>query len=56
MADAIARRDGGAGADLSPDGQRVLLARLVPPPPPPTEIRLIINWIEEVKQRLAAGK
>jgi hypothetical protein len=42
--------------DIAPDGQRLLVGRPVPPPPKPTQINVIVNWIEEVRQRLAQGK
>jgi serine/threonine-protein kinase len=38
------------GYDVSPDGQRFLVAKDVEPPP--TQINVVVNWIEEVKRRV----
>jgi hypothetical protein len=38
------------GYDVSPDGQRFLVAKDVEPPP--TQIKVVVNWIEEVKRRV----
>jgi serine/threonine-protein kinase len=40
------------GYDLSVDGQRFLVAKDVEPPP--TQINVIVNWVDEVRRRLAA--
>ena len=42
--------------DVAPDGQSFFFAQTVPqePAPPVTHIHLVMNWLEEVKARLAA--
>ena len=41
--------------DVAPDGQSFFVTEAIaaPPPPPVTHIRLVLNWIEEVKAKLA---
>jgi hypothetical protein len=39
------------GYDVSSDGQRFLVAKDVAPPP--TQINVVVNWLEELKQRVA---
>jgi len=45
------------GWDLSPDGQRFLMIKVQESNPQPvTEMILVRNWFEEVKQRSPSGK
>ena len=39
--------------DVSPDGQRFLMLKPVESPTsPPTQINVVLNWFEELKQRV----
>ncbi len=40
--------------DLSADGKRILLTRAVAAEAQPNEIRVVLNWFEEIRQRAAA--
>ena len=41
-----------ADYDVAPDDQRFLMIQSVEPEQPPTQINLILNWFEELKQRV----
>jgi hypothetical protein len=41
---------GGKRYDVAPDGNRFLIGVPVPPPPP-QPIMVLVNWIEQLKQR-----
>ncbi len=44
------------GYDVTGDGRRFLMTRLVDPPaPPPTQMILVQNFGEELKRRVPAG-
>lgn len=50
---------GATFADVTPDGQQLLLLKTVSDPapePPPHEFRVIINFVEEMKRKVAAGQ
>lgn len=50
---------GASFADVTPDGQQLLLLKGVSeaaPEPPPHEFRVIINFVEEMKRKVAAGQ
>ena len=38
--------------DVAPDGQRFLMVQSVEPELPPTKIHLILNWFEELKEKV----
>jgi hypothetical protein len=41
--------------DVSPDGQHFLMLKPVDEMPvPPTQINVVLNWLEELKQRVPA--
>jgi hypothetical protein len=42
--------------DVSPDGQRFLFVKANEEKSPPEEVRVVLNWAEELKQLLATGK
>jgi Tol biopolymer transport system component/predicted Ser/Thr protein kinase len=39
------------GGDVSPDGQRFLMIQAVEPEQPATQINVVLNWFEELKQK-----
>ena len=39
--------------EVAPDGQRFLAIQPVEPEQPPTQINVVLNWFEELKQRVA---
>jgi eukaryotic-like serine/threonine-protein kinase len=41
---------------VSPDGQRFLAIQPVEPEQPATEINVVLNWSEELKQKVPTGK
>ena len=41
-----------ADYDVSPDGQRFLMVQSSGPEQTPTQIRVVLNWLEELKQRV----
>ncbi len=43
-----------ANYDASPDGQRLLMVRRENPSAPATHINVVLNWLEELKQKLPA--
>ena len=48
-----ARRDlSFVASDTSPDGQRFIAFRREAPAPLPTQINVVLNWVEELKQRI----
>jgi Tol biopolymer transport system component len=42
--------------DVSPDGQRFLMLEPLEPPQPATQINVVLNWFEELKQKVPTGK
>jgi len=42
--------------DVSPDGQRFLFVKAIAEKGPPEEVRVVLNWTEELKQLLSSGK
>lgn len=44
--------------DVAPDGQLFYATQPLPAPSPPpvTQIQLVMNWVEELKARVAAGQ
>jgi Tol biopolymer transport system component len=44
------------GWDVSPDGQRFLMVKPVEQQPAATQINIVLNWFEELKRRVPAGK
>ena len=46
---------GGAGYDVSADG-RFLMVQPVEPEQAATEINIVLNWFDELKRRVPAGK
>jgi Tol biopolymer transport system component len=42
--------------DVSPDGQRFLMLKPVEQAQTPTQINVVLNWFEELKQKVPAGK
>lgn len=40
----------GQSYGVSPDGQRFLRIQAIEPDPPPTQINVVLNWTEELKQ------
>ena len=47
---------GVAGYDVSPDGTRFLMVQSPDPEQASTQINVVLNWLEELKQRVPAGK
>ena len=47
---------GARGSDIAPDGQRFLMIQPVEPEQPPTQINVVLNWFEELKRRVPAGR
>ena len=41
--------------DVSPDGQRFLMLKATDQPAP-TQINVVLNWFEELKQKVPTGK
>jgi serine/threonine-protein kinase len=46
----------GIAYDVSPDGQRFLMVRDTAPSPAVTQINVVLNWFEELKRRVPAGR
>jgi hypothetical protein len=42
--------------DVSPDGQRFLMLKDVGQEQSPAQINVVLNWFEELKQKVPAGK
>jgi serine/threonine protein kinase len=47
---------GNSGYDVSPDGQRFLFVKANREKGPPDEVRVVLNWTEELKQPAATSK
>jgi eukaryotic-like serine/threonine-protein kinase len=45
-----------ANYDVSPDGQRFLMLKLGGQDQAPTQINVVLNWFEELRQKVPAGK
>ncbi len=41
-----------ANYDVTPDGQRFVMIQAVEPEQAPTQINVVLNWFEELKQRV----
>ena len=48
--------DFSSGVDISPDGQRLLLIKPVEQQQAATQINVVLNWFEELKQKVPTGK
>jgi serine/threonine protein kinase/Tol biopolymer transport system component len=46
----------GANYDVSPDGQRFLMIKANEQQSAPTQINVVLNWFEELKQKVPTGK
>jgi serine/threonine-protein kinase len=46
----------GTAYDVSPDGQRFLMVKETEPSTSVTQINVVLNWFEELKQKVPAGK
>jgi hypothetical protein len=42
--------------DVSPDGQRFLMVKATEQAQAPTQINVVLNWFEELRRRVPAGK
>jgi hypothetical protein len=42
--------------DVSPDGQRFMILKPVEQAAGPTQINVVLNWFEELKQKVPTGK
>jgi serine/threonine-protein kinase len=42
--------------DVSPDGQRFLMLKAIEQAQAPAQINVVLNWFEELKQKVPAGK
>jgi Tol biopolymer transport system component len=47
---------GNAGYAVAPDGQHFYFLRPAQEPAMPTQINVVVNWLEELKARVAAGQ
>jgi hypothetical protein len=46
-----------SGFDVTPDGRRLLWATLEDSTPPaPTVINVVVNWFDELRAKLPAGR
>jgi hypothetical protein len=45
-----------ANYDVSPDGQRFLMLKPSEQEVAPTQINVVLNWFEELKQKVPTGK
>ncbi len=45
-----------ANYDVSPDRQRFLMVKANDQEQPPAQINVVLNWFEELKQKVPAGK
>ena len=46
-----------SGFDATPDGRRLIWATLEDSTPPaPTTINVVVNWFDELRAKLAAGR
>jgi eukaryotic-like serine/threonine-protein kinase len=53
---AVERGLTGTAYDVSPDGQRFLMVKQTEPSTSVTQINVVLNWFEELKQKVPAGK
>ena len=42
--------------DVSPDGQRFLMVKPIEQEQPTAQINVVLNWFEELKQKVPTGK
>jgi hypothetical protein len=42
--------------DVSPDGQRFLMLKAAEQATAPNQINVVLNWFEELKQKVPTGK
>jgi hypothetical protein len=42
--------------DVTPDGQRFLMLKPIEQAAGPTQINVVLNWFEELKQKVPIGK
>jgi len=47
---------GTSGFDVSPDGRRFLMIQPTAPERPATHVNVVINWFEELRQRVPVGR
>jgi serine/threonine-protein kinase len=47
---------GTSGFDVSPDGRRFLMIQPTAPERPATQVNVVINWFEELRQRVPVGR
>jgi hypothetical protein len=47
---------GTSGFDVSPDGRRFLMIQPTAPEQPATQVNVVINWFEELRQRVPVGR
>ena len=47
---------GSSGYDVSPDGQRFLRIQPIQAERPATQINVVLNWFEELRQRVGGQK
>jgi len=47
---------GTANYDLTPDGQRFIMVKPAAQEAAPTQINIVLNWFEELKRRVPAGR
>ncbi len=45
-----------ADYNVAPDGQRFVMIQIGGSDSPPTQINVVLNWFEELKQRVPTGK
>jgi hypothetical protein len=46
----------GTAYDVSPDGQRFLMVKATEQASSATQINVVLNWFEELKQKVPTGK
>ena len=46
----------GTAYDVSPDGQRFLMVKATEQASAATQINVVLNWFEELKQKVPTGK
>ena len=57
MRDSTCRPRHGPNYDVSPDGQRFLMLKPIEQAQAaPTQINVVLNWFEELKQKVPTGK
>lgn len=47
--------EGFRGFDLAPDGQHFVMIQAGEESAPPTQLRVVLNWFEEIKAKMATG-